>query len=371
MEYLDKHLIKESLTIENVKKILVSLGSDEPQYDDRKNILIAQTVCHQGEKYKLYYYPDSKLFHCYTDCGDSFDIYELIIRNRRSKGVSMTFAQALRYVANEVNLILYEKKDQGADLEYQIDDWSWLTRFSKEKKHEYTNQIYSETILDMFCYYPHKAWLDDNIGKEAMEKFEIGYWGKENKIVIPHRDIQGNLIGVRGRALNQEDIQNGRKYMPLRVEGKILSHNVGENLYGLYQNKDAIVRSGRLFLVESEKSVLQIETMYPNYNYALAVCGSHLTNKQAEIIKNLGVDRCYIAFDKEYEDHKSNKARRYYNHLCEIAYRLIPYMSVYLIMDRQNLLKEKDSPSDRGKEIFEKLLDDKIEVKYTDRKAEV
>lgn len=201
-----------------------------------------------------------------------------------------------------------------------------------------------------------------------MKKFEISYWGKENKIIIPHRDICGNLIGIRGRNLNEEELAAGRKYMPITVEGKTLKHNLGDTLYGLYQNKDAIVRSGRLFLVESEKSVLQIETMYPDYNYALAVCGSNLTDHQCEIIKSLGVDRCYIAFDKEYVDHKSKRALLYYEKLCKLAEKLNPYMSVYLIMDRQNLLQEKDSPSDRGKEIFEKLLDDKIEVKPKERK---
>lgn len=362
MQSLDKDLIKNSLTIEDIKKILVDLGS-EPPYMDNNEVLIGQTVCHCGTKFKLYYYPDSKIFHCYTDCGDSFDIYELVIRNRRKKGISISFPQAVRYVANISNLLLFENKELEYISKQKIDDWDWLLKFSGEEKKFKNPKALNESILEIFCYRPHENWIKDNIGSEAMKKFQIGYWGEENKIIIPHRDIEGNLIGVRGRALNKEDVAAGRKYMPICIEGKILKHNVGDNLYGLHQNKNAIIRSGRLFLVESEKSVLQIETMYPDYNYTLAVCGSNITDHQCEIVKNLGVDRCYIAFDKEYSDHKSKKARLYYEKLCKLARKLTPYMSVYLIMDRQGLLQEKDSPSDRGKEVFEKLLNDKIEVK--------
>lgn len=367
MQSLDKDLIKESLILDDIRAILRDLGSEEPILDDKGN-LIAQTICHHGSKFKLYYYPDSRMFHCYTDCGDSFDIYELVIRSKRSVGITISFPQAVRYVANISNLLLFENDELEQFKEQKIDDWGWLSKFTqKEKKFRNPGAI-SENILEMFCYRPHELWIKDNISPESMKKFEISYWGKENKIIIPHRDICGDLIGIRGRNLNEEELAAGRKYMPITVEGKTLKHNLGDTLYGLYQNKDAIVRSGRLFLVESEKSVLQIETMYPDYNYALAVCGSNLTDHQCEIIKSLGVDRCYIAFDKEYIDHKSKRALLYYEKLCKLAEKLNPYMSVYLIMDRQNLLQEKDSPSDRGKEIFEKLLDDKIEVKPKERK---
>lgn len=257
MQSLDKDLIKESLSLDDIRTILRDLGSEEPILDDKGN-LIAQTICHHGSKFKLYYYPDSRMFHCYTDCGDSFDIYELVIRSKRSVGITISFPQAVRYVANISNLLLFENDELEQFKEQKIDDWGWLSKFTqKEKKFRNPGAI-SENILEMFCYRPHELWIKDNISPESMKKFEISYWGKENKIIIPHRDICGNLIGIRGRNLNEEELAAGRKYMPITVEGKTLKHNLGDTLYGLYQNKDAIVRSGRLFLVESEKSVLQI-----------------------------------------------------------------------------------------------------------------
>ena len=146
----------------------------------------------------------------------------------------------MRYVANISNLLLFENDELEQFKEQKIDDWGWLSKFTqKEKKFKNPGAI-SENILEMFCYRPHELWIKDNISPESMKKFEISYWGKENKIIIPHRDICGNLIGIRGRNLNEEELAAGRKYMPITVEGKTLKHNLGDTLYGLYQNKDAI-----------------------------------------------------------------------------------------------------------------------------------
>lgn len=363
MQSLNKDLIKNSLSVDNVKDILMDLGAPEPRYNKNDNSLICKTICHGGSKNKLYYYIDSRLFVCYSGCSDSFDIYELVLRVKRVNGVKLTFPQVVRYIAKMSGLFLYNNSDFQDEEESLIDDWSWLNKFNQEEENEdKKNKIYNENILEMFCYKPHISWIKDGISSQAMRKFEIGFWDKVNKITIPHRDICGNLIGIRGRALNKEEIEAGMKYMPLIVEGNILNHALGNNLYGIHQNKDTIVKTGKLFLVESEKSVLQIETMYPDFNYSLAVCGSNVSDTQVEIIKELGVTKCYIAFDKEYDDFNSRIGELYCLKLLKFAQKLNPYMTVYLILDRQNLLNKKDSPSDRGKEVFEKLLDDKIEV---------
>ena len=43
--YLDKDIILNSLTPDDIKKIVMSLGSDEPKTDNSGN-LIFQTICH-------------------------------------------------------------------------------------------------------------------------------------------------------------------------------------------------------------------------------------------------------------------------------------------------------------------------------------
>ena len=361
MAYLDKEKIKKSLTRDDIKKILVDLGS-ESCIDNGGNELYFKTVCHGGEKYKLCYYVNSQLFHCYTDCGDSFDIYELVLRSRRAKGINLTFLQAVKYVASITAHLFYSNIEETKS--DKIDDWQWLNCIGKTKIKEKVNndnKIISEHVLEMFCYLPHEAWIKDGITEESMQKYQISYWAVENKIIIPHRNIEGKLIGVRGRAFNKEDLEKG-KYMPITVEGICLKHKLGNNLYGLCQNEEAIRRIGKIMLVESEKSVLLADGFYRQNNFTVAVCGSNLTDEQCRIILSLGVREVFIAFDKEYTDADSWEAEAYANKLINLAKKLNPYCTVYILWDKRGLLNKKDSPLDKGKDVLEELMKEKIEV---------
>ena len=65
------------ITIDDIIDILVNeLGSTYPKTKNKE--LIFQCVCHGSEKEKLYYYPDSQLFHCYTNCG-TMSLFDLLM----------------------------------------------------------------------------------------------------------------------------------------------------------------------------------------------------------------------------------------------------------------------------------------------------
>jgi hypothetical protein len=57
-------------------------------------------------------------------------------------------------------------------------------------------------VLDVFVKKYPVEWLRDGITTAAMDKFNILYSISQNKIVIPHYSVEGELVGVRGRALN-------------------------------------------------------------------------------------------------------------------------------------------------------------------------
>ena len=40
-----------------------------------------------------------------------------------------------------------------------------------------------------------------------MDKYNIRFSPTQNKIIIPHYDINGRLVGIRGRALNIEEVE--------------------------------------------------------------------------------------------------------------------------------------------------------------------
>lgn len=360
--YLDKDKIKDSLTPNDIKLILKDLGEDVPFKESETELIFSTQICHGGDSYKLYYYIESKTFHCYT-CGDSYDIYELVIRARRIKGITITFPQAVKYVASVTNNMYYSNISD--DLPEKIDDWEWINRLKNIKKKKSIPQLseINEHILEIFCPYPHITWLEEGISRESIKKYQISFWSKENKIIIPHRDITGRLIGIRGRNLNSWDIEAKRKYVPINIEGKELSHKLGCNLYGLCQNEEAIKRFGKIIIFESEKSVLLCDTYYHQNNFSVAVCGSNITETQCQIIKGLGIKEVMIAFDKEYETADGRVAELYMQKLVKQAKKLTAYFTVYILWDSENLLDYKDSPADKGQEILEKLMKNKIEIR--------
>ena len=72
--------IREKLNIQDMVKILESVGVEAYFISEEKAIF--PTVCHNNiddnPSNKLYYYNNSKLFTCYTECDHSFDIVELL-----------------------------------------------------------------------------------------------------------------------------------------------------------------------------------------------------------------------------------------------------------------------------------------------------
>ena len=246
----------------------------------------------------------------------------------------------------------------------RIDDWNWLSKFSHGRSHKpHSVSSISENVLELFVEESPPDWSFEGITREAMCYYGIKYCPNRNAYIIPHRYWStGELIGVRGRYLNQSDIDAGMKYAPIQVEGKFLKHPLGMNFFGLYESMDAIKSYKKAMIVESEKSVLQNHVFFEENNFAIATCGSNITDTQINILLSLGIEECILAIDKEYTDPNSVVGQAYLAKLISKVAKLKPYMRCSIVFDRQNLLNLKDSPTDRGKETLLKLLDDKITV---------
>ena len=86
----NKDEIKKSLTIDQIMDFLTELGG-EP-FQQKEDIIVSKTICHGGESHKLYYYDNTKLFRCYTDCGgEAFDIFELTTKVKSREEPKISF----------------------------------------------------------------------------------------------------------------------------------------------------------------------------------------------------------------------------------------------------------------------------------------
>jgi len=77
----------------------------------------------------------------------------------------------------------------------------------------------------------------------------------------------------------------------------------------------------------------------------------------------LGANEITIAFDKEYDDWNSEKAIKYRQKIESMCRHYLAQATFSYIWDYDNLLEEKDSPFDKGKQIFEHLYKNRIRVR--------
>ncbi len=319
--------------------------SETPQY------FVFPTVCHNldGGSHKLFYYKNNHFFRCYTECDSAFDIFELIIKINRLRGYEMSLPEAIRSAGFENQI---ETDEDISSLKKAMDDVEELmnkTPVVAKKLSPVEELSVLKYSNDMNLLQP---WLEEGISRTSLEKFDIKYSPLDEAIVIPHRDMAGDLVGIRGRFFGENAYA---KYMPLTFKGKFLAHSLMENLYGIYENRNSIKKQKSVILFESEKSVLKFGSYFgEDKNIGLAVCGNKISNQQIYLLKEMGVTDVCIAFDNDFKTAQEQDIiiEKYFN----IAKRLRLYFSTSVIIDYGNRLGYKDSPIDCGKETFLELF---------------
>lgn len=322
------------------------------QVTERGDYYTMPTVCHNldhvGASHKLYLYKNedtqTPIFYCYTGCGEAFNIYQLVQKYAELRGQKLTYGDAYKRVHGHAFSFSEVEKSEPVF----------------KKKVEFENPLevrlpeYPEGILDIFSKnkYTH-PWALEGIDFDALEKYEVAYSSSYEGVVIPHRDWRGNLVGVRLRTYNPEKAKN-YKYMPMLVNNIYYRHPISLNFFGLFQNQGNIRRAKKVILVESEKAVLQADSMLDGDNITLAVCGSTISSWQINLLTYyLEVDEVIIAFDKEYEDYDG--AFEYFKKIASQVKSLVNFASVRILLDTEGVFSLKDSPFDRTAKDYRSL----------------
>lgn len=353
---IDYKKLLDGLSVERVKSFMYELGAEE--VIEKPGYFITNTICHNihNGSFKLYYYYDTHLFVCYTSCG-TMSIFNFLKEYYKTRGYDYDWYYDIylrvKKLSDYVEPNFYEdgtNTNESFEESYQkIGD-----RYLRSAPIQLPE--YPKGILQVFTKHYPIEWLNDGISTAAMDKFNILYSISQNKIIIPHYDIEGRLIGIRGRALNTWEIENVGKYLPVRIEQTWYKHPLSLNLYGLYENKDNIKQTGYVVIFEAEKSVLQSES-FAMPNCSVAVCGSNFNKFQLKILmRECRPQEIILAFDKEELPNED----KYFNKLMNICKKYSSYTKFSFIYDMENLLELKDSPTDKGEQIFKQLLNKRI-----------
>lgn len=351
--------LREQLTDESIKNILLEFNVEPVAEDEDK--IIFPTCCHNltGGSPKLYYYKSNKMFHCYTHCAATFDIFTLLQKMYKLRDKDITLYDAIQICNLDVDEV--ENLENDPDHIANNEDLVRLQSLNNIvlpnlDNDELTFRKYDKKVLRHFSfdYDGLMPWIKEGMTVDALQRFNIKYDVVQNAIIIPNYDYYGNLIGIRARYFNPEDIKKG-KYRPVYIDNTLYSHPTGRTFYGIFENHRNIEKRHICIIFEGEKSTILYGSIYGNdQNIALSTLGQNITRDHIQYLLKMGVRDVILAYDADYEDQKQfNEIEEKYRAKAHI---LEPYFNVSYLMDDDGDLNYKDSPIDKGKEIFEKLL---------------
>lgn len=353
MKY-DKDKIKDLITNQDIYNLLDYLNAD-PRFIGED--IVCRTICHGGDKEALYYYANSKLFHCYSDNCGSFDVYELI-----TKVNNMNFTDAIAWVAEYFHLYAFTNED-NTDKE----DWKILQRYMDNFDIHATDEFVSlpEYSISLLKYYPQPEilpWTREGITKEICDFAQIHYNPIDGSILIPHFDASNRMIGIRKRTLIRDQERFG-KYIPWQHNDIIYKHPLAFNLYGLNWAKNPISEHKVAIVVEGEKSVLQYMSMFGyDNNLCVSVCGQNISLFQFKLLYGLGIRELCIGFDKDFEELGDHNWQTVIERLQKLNEKFTQYVNVSFLFDKEDLLPYKGSPTDAGQEVFLYLWKNRIMI---------
>lgn len=370
---IDKETLLEQISEEQVLEIMSEFGATPYVGKTKETEMWFNTICHCGSSHKLCYFRKSKSFMCYTNCG-SMSLFDLVANVKDTD-----FSDAFKYVLSKVGCNNSSNRiglanDNARTANKEINDIKRYTEIRKKRGKNINIEPLPELKTNILSYFEddvfYKGWINEGISIETQQFFGIRWYQLEQHIIIPHYNHIGQLVGIRRRSLQEKDAKN--KYMPEIIEGVQYKHPLNMNLYGLYEHIEAIKRTKKVVIVEAEKSVMLAHEYYGDNAFAVATCGFNVSNYQMQLLLSLGVEEVILAFDKDFDaldfyncdetTQEYNNFLRFRTRIEHIAKKFAPYCRVYVLWDEMRLLGHKDSPFDKGKEILETLMRNKIEI---------
>lgn len=223
------------------------------------------------------------------------------------------------------------------------------TKNLMREKEQVVHEVLSANELSKYSHEDITEWIDEGILQEVMDLFEVRINDRDNRIVYPVYDINGNLINIKGRT-------RYKNYKELRIPKYINYYPIGTMDYfqGLNITLPFIKDQNEIIIFESVKSVMKA------YGWGYKNCASAekhtITDEQLKLLVRLRVNIVF-AFDSDisYSDKDIKKT-------IDVLKRIT---NVYVIYDRKGLLGGKDAknaPVDLSREIWEQLYFNKTKV---------
>lgn len=332
--------LKEYIFTHNkITYILEQLGCHNIKYNNKHDYYSASF--HDGDNpqginIKNNQYLNYRSFSRGVSYEDGKDIIDLVqyVTNKN-------FIESVKYLHNILGLKYNPYKKTQKKEEKKFDPLGIFKKIRTARKRVDVGDIHvlDEEILNDYVPMLHISWLREGIMPWTRDKFGLSYSYRRKRIIIPHRYwLTGELLGINARTTlpNYEELGIKKYYLTS-------TYQKGLNLFGLYENYDAIQKAGYVVVYEAEKSVLRRDSL--NDSTGVALSGHSISDEQVAILIGLNVE-IVIALDKDVPIEEVY-------HMCSKFYK---FRKVSFIHDSWNLLGEKDSPADSPNKVHNFLF---------------
>lgn len=326
-----------------IEYILEQLGCHEIRYNTQKEYWSAAHADGDnpmGINIRNNEYLNYRSFSRGVDYEDGKDLISLVEITNKT-----TFIESIKYLHKILELPFeFKKKEEKPKKKYDpLSIFKKIMRNSRGIVNVDDIHVLDDKLLDDYVPMLHIDWVKQGITEKTRKKFGLAYSYKHKRVVIPMRYwLTGELLGFNQRTTveNYKEF-NIKKYFITPTYQKQL------NLYGLYENYDAIQKAGYVVVAESEKSVLKRDSL--GDSTVVALSGKNISDEQVRILMGLNVE-IVIGLDKDVD---VNEVR----HMCE---KFKNIRKVSYINDFLGILGEKDAPMDARNKDYQFLFESRV-----------
>lgn len=263
------------------------------------------------------------------------DLIDLVCYNE-----DLSFPEGLKFICNEIGLSYYHDFDE--DIPDSFKYLKMIEEMDSNYEEDYDKPLkpIDESVLNYYKPYVNDMFANDGIDYQTQRDFNIGYDPETNRITIPIHSEIGDLVGVKGRIFSETLDSFDTKYLYL------IQCNKSRLLFGLNKAMPYIKRQKIVYVFESEKAVMQCWSI--GIRNAVATGGKSISRHQIELLTRLGA-KIVFCYDKDVTQ----------TELEAIAERFIDGINIYAIIDKDNILGEKESPSDNSEKMMQ-LIENNI-----------
>lgn len=265
----------------------------------------------------------------------SYDLFTYLV-----KAKDISFKDVMNVVKQELHLdsIYNYKRRTGL--------FGGLYDRVSRSNNEMNVTTYPEEILEQYGNIPNIRWLKDGISLETQRRWGVGFDVPSQRITLPIRTSTGEIMAIKARA-NFELDEFTPKYLYL-VQGPM-----SQTIFGYSENYSSLYE-GNVFIFESEKSVLKLDSW--GYNNAVALGSNSLSTTQCKLLLSLNPKSVTFMLDKSLSLDNTKRNAEILKTFCKMRELKIHYWN----WENNISLDDKSAPCDDSKEKFEHILQNEV-----------